>query len=47
MYTGKPVRPAEPVPLPWQTCTLLEGYRFARVRVRVPLGYPRVTRDNP
>jgi hypothetical protein len=35
-----------PVPHPSNTCTLCAGYGYLRGRVRVALGYPRVTRDN-
>jgi hypothetical protein len=35
-----------PVPHPSNTRTLCAGYGYLRGRVRVALGYPRVTRDN-
>ena len=42
-----PVEPVEPLPPPTETPTLVGGYGFVRVGVRVALEYPRVTRHNP
>ena len=42
-----PAKPAKPLPQPAGTRTLVGGYRFVWVRVRVALEYPRVTLDNP
>ena len=46
-----PVHPCSilrvPLPVPGETPTLVQGYGFWRVRVRVALKYPRVTPDNP
>jgi hypothetical protein len=39
--------PSDPLPVPAKTRTLSAGTGFWRVRVRVALNYPRVTRDNP
>ena len=41
-----PAEPAEPLPQPAGTLTLVGGYGFVWVRVRVALEYPRVTRYN-
>ena len=41
-----PVGFIKPLPGPAETPTLGSGYGFARVRVRVALENPRVTRDN-
>ena len=42
-----PAKPAKPLPQPAETRTLVGGYGFVWVRVRVALKYPRVTLDNP
>ena len=41
-----PAEPAEPLPQPAGTLTLVGGYGFVWVRVQVALEYPRVTRYN-
>jgi len=48
-HTGfpDPSDPHYPQPLPEKTCTLANGCRFLRVRVRVALKNPRVTHANP
>ena len=39
-------KPSKPLPIPAETRTRIDGYRFGPGRVRVVTWYPRVTRDN-